>query len=279
MRKLVCLLVWFALALPALASDQKLIALTFDDGPRPYVLYGRKDLQPPAPGLLDLLDQYKAKGTFFVMGWRLTPKTWGERHETNVGITCLDAARDVLRRGHEIENHTYGHESLKLIERRRGEAAALADVEHGGAVINAVSGKPPHYLRPPLWQVTPEIRRDLQSHGYRVLTIYAGDPVALRDVNTLDYLCAGTHPVNCPKPSLAASVLRQVEQREKHGSYTHILVFHELSTTVTALQTLLPELQRRDYRFVRLDDYMRQVSDTHQTAARTSSSAVHAGTQ
>lgn len=66
------------LAEPCFAA-QKLIALTFDDGPRPYVLYGVK--QPGAasgatPGLLDVLDRNGVKATFFYMGWRLTPKTW-----------------------------------------------------------------------------------------------------------------------------------------------------------------------------------------------------------
>src|ERR1700727_2612936 len=71
---------------------EKLIALTFDDGPRPYVLFGTKG-DHPAPGLADILDQNGVKATFFVVGWRLTPKTWGEpRHEENIGVTCIDAA-------------------------------------------------------------------------------------------------------------------------------------------------------------------------------------------
>src|SRR5712672_1397241 len=41
----------------------KLIALTFDDGPRPYVLFGSKGLHP-APGLVDILDKNGVKATF-----------------------------------------------------------------------------------------------------------------------------------------------------------------------------------------------------------------------
>ena len=125
-------------ALPCLAAE-KLIALTFDDGPRPYVLYGLK--QPGAassanPGLLDVLDRNGVKATFFYMGWRLTPKTWGETpHETNIGVTCLDAAHDVLRRGHEIENHTYSHANLRIAERKKGEAWVLGDVERGAEAV------------------------------------------------------------------------------------------------------------------------------------------------
>jgi peptidoglycan/xylan/chitin deacetylase (PgdA/CDA1 family) len=65
--------------------------------------------------------------------------------------------------------------------------------------------------------------------------------------------------VNCPKPSLNAFVLREIEQREKQGVTTHILAFHELSTTVIALQTLIPELRARGYRFVTMQEYVRLV--------------------
>src|SRR5262249_13933723 len=81
-----------AAASSAFPSD-KLIALTFDDGPRPYVLFGAKG-EHSAPGLVNILDQNGVKATFFVVGWRLTPKTWGEpRHEEDIGVTCLDAAQ------------------------------------------------------------------------------------------------------------------------------------------------------------------------------------------
>ena len=39
-------------------TEEKVIALTFDDGPHPYL----------TPQILDLLDEYKAKATFFVVG-------------------------------------------------------------------------------------------------------------------------------------------------------------------------------------------------------------------
>src|SRR5262249_31692091 len=92
-------------ALPA----GKLIALTFDDGPRPYVLFGSKGIHP-APGLADVLDNNGVKATFFVVGWRLTPKTWGDRHqEENIGVTCIDAAKQLAGRGHELEDHTFSH--------------------------------------------------------------------------------------------------------------------------------------------------------------------------
>jgi peptidoglycan/xylan/chitin deacetylase (PgdA/CDA1 family) len=246
-----------SMALPCLAAE-KLIALTFDDGPRPYVLYGVK--QPGAPaGLLDVLDRNGVKATFFVMGWRLTPKTWGETpHETNIGITCLDAAHEVLRRGHEIENHTYSHANLRLAERKKGEAWVLGDVERGADVVQAVTGSKPLYLRPPDWELPDDARRDLEKRGFRILTISGENPVAERDVNSQDYLCAGKG-VGCPKPSLAQSVLKTIEQREKKGVTTDILAFHELTTTTAQLPQLIAALKAKGYRFVTVTEYMKLV--------------------
>jgi peptidoglycan/xylan/chitin deacetylase (PgdA/CDA1 family) len=256
------IVVLFCLALTlsaaAFSSDRKLIALTFDDGPRPYVLLGTKTPQP-TPGLLDLLDKDNVKATFFVMGWRLTPKSFGDRREPNIGVTCRDAAQMVLKRGHEIENHTYSHIQLRAAEKQHGEAWVIGDVDHGASMIKSLTNSQPKYLRPPDWIMWPELQNKLQSRGYTVMSISSDKPVALRDVNSQDYLCAGTHPVHCPKPSLADSLMHQIAAREKQGVYTHILTLHELSTTVASLETLIPELKARGYQFVTLEQYMKEV--------------------
>ncbi len=249
--------VLLAACLPAFANE-KLIALTFDDGPRPYVLFGTEG----SPGLISVLDANHINATFFVMGWRLTPHTWGEgRHEKNIGISCIDAAKTLLKRGDEIEDHTYSHMQLQAAERQKGEKWVIGDVNRGAEVIQAVSGAPPRYVRPPDWILPDDARRDLEQRGYRILTIKGPAPAPLRDVNSLDYLCAGTRPVHCPKPSLPASVLKQIEQREKQGIYTHILAFHELTTTTAMLPDFITQLKGRGYRFVTVSEYMKAVGN------------------
>jgi peptidoglycan/xylan/chitin deacetylase (PgdA/CDA1 family) len=243
---------------PSASTGGKLIALTFDDGPRPYVLFGSKESNR-GPGLVDILDQNGVKATFFVVGWRLTPKTWGEpRHEEDIGVTCIDAAEQLIRRGHELEDHTYSHLELRTAEKKNGEQWVMGDVDRGAQAIKAVTGSQPRYVRPPDWIITSDARRDLEQQGYRVLTISSENPVALRDVNSLDYLCAGK-AVGCPKPSLPDAVLQQIEQREKKGTYTHILAFHELSTTAAIMPRLINDLKARGYRFVTLTEYMKIV--------------------
>jgi len=239
----------------------KLIALTFDDGPRPYVLFGSKEAAHPGPGLAEILDKNGVKATFFVVGWRLTPKTWGDRHqEEDIGVTCIDAAKQLASRGHELEDHTFSHIELRTAESKKGERWVVQDVARGAEAIKAVTGVQPRFFRPPDWIIPKDARGELEREGYRILTISAEKPIALRDVNSLDYLCAGRHPVGCPKPSLVDSVLKQIEQREKKGTYTHILAFHELSTTAAIMPQLINDLKTRGYRFVTVTEYMKLVA-------------------
>jgi len=241
-------------------ATEKLIALTFDDGPRPYVLLENKG-QHPGPGLMNVLDSNGVKATFFVVGWRLTPKTWGDRrYEENIGVTCLDAAQQLLKNGFELEDHTYSHVELRTAERKNGEQWVLGDVNRGAEAIKAVTGSQPKYVRQPDWIITDDARRDLERQGYHLLTISSENPVALRDVNSLDYLCTRS-AVGCPKPSLASGVLRQIEQREKHGVFTHILAFHELSSTTAMMPELISDLKAKGYRFVTLNEYMHLVQE------------------
>src|SRR5437762_10500524 len=69
------------------AAPQKL-ALTFDDGPNPTI----------TPRLLDLLDRYNARATFFVIGRFVRERP--------------DLVREVAGRGHLVGNHTESHPNL-----------------------------------------------------------------------------------------------------------------------------------------------------------------------
>ncbi len=271
MLKITAITVLLAACVPAFANE-KLIALTFDDGPRPYVLFGNEG----KPGLISVLDQNKINATFFVMGWRLTPHTWGEgRYEKNIGITCIDAAKALLKRGDEIEDHTYSHMQLQAGEKQKGEAWVIGDVDRGAKMIQAVSGTRPKYVRPPDWILPDDARRDLEQRGYQILTIKGPAPMPLRDVNSLDYLCAGTRPVHCPKPSLVYSVLKQIEQRERQGIFTHILAFHELTTTTAMLPDFIKEVKSRGYRFVTVSEYMNLVANSTLLAQRSAPKLQH----
>src|ERR1700756_224173 len=97
------------------------LALTFDDGPNPAA----------TPLLLDLLDQYNAKATFFMIG-RFVRE-------------CPKLAREVAGRGHLIGNHTQTHPNLFWIDKR----AIRNELQQCQAALQDVVGVVPKVFRPP----------------------------------------------------------------------------------------------------------------------------------
>ena len=248
------------LGLPAATENLKLITLTFDDGPKPYVLFGTKSgAGVSSSSLLDLLDRQGVKATFFVMGWRLSKNADDRCRKVDGGVPCRQGAQEEHRRGHEIENHTYGHGAFSQMKRRYGEEWILSDIDKGSRIIESVSGTKPKYLRPPDWDIWEDFRKRIEALGYHVMTKSSAVPPALRDVDSEDYFCAGRNLSKCPKPSDYDYVLRTIEQRERHGVHVHILVFHELPQSVELLSRLIPELKKRGYTFVALQKYMEAV--------------------
>ena len=72
-------------------SSGKRIALTFDDGPHPT----------KTKEILDILDKYDVKATFFIIGVN------AERYPEIIA--------DEAARGHELANHSYSHKNLSKI--------------------------------------------------------------------------------------------------------------------------------------------------------------------
>lgn len=101
-------------------TDQKKIALTFDDGPLPNW----------TPLCLDALDAAKVPATFFVVGSRLTE---------NAGLL-----RGRIDR-HEIANHTWDHDDLS----RLGYEGVMRSISRTQEAIKEMTGRTATYLRPP----------------------------------------------------------------------------------------------------------------------------------
>jgi peptidoglycan/xylan/chitin deacetylase (PgdA/CDA1 family) len=103
-------------------TSEKVVALTFDDGPNPV----------RTPPVLDALDRRQVKATFFMMGRNV------ERFPA--------VARDVLRRGHEIGNHSYSHPKLIFMSpgRVRGEIERTDAALRGIGVAGPIHFRPPH---------------------------------------------------------------------------------------------------------------------------------------
>jgi peptidoglycan/xylan/chitin deacetylase (PgdA/CDA1 family) len=116
------------------------VALTIDDGPDPLV----------TPAVLDLLEQYGACASFFCIGER------AERYP--------DLVREIVRRGHAVENHSQHH---RLDFSLLGPRAMAREVDRAQSVLHDLSGQAPAFFRAPaglrnIWLAPLLARRGLQ---------------------------------------------------------------------------------------------------------------------
>jgi peptidoglycan/xylan/chitin deacetylase (PgdA/CDA1 family) len=119
------------------------IALTYDDGPNPA----------HTPALLELLDRFGARATFFSIGM------WAQREPALL--------REVQAAGHAVGNHTFTHPTLAL-----RTAAQVTDelsrcraaVEAAGVAFSEVDGAA--LMRPPWGRRRPGTLRAVRSAGY-----------------------------------------------------------------------------------------------------------------
>jgi peptidoglycan/xylan/chitin deacetylase (PgdA/CDA1 family) len=119
------------------------IALTFDDGPN----------EPYTSHVLNILDQYRIKATFFIIG----------QNARRYPETC----RRIVTAGNVIGNHSYHH--LKSLCLRRGRTLAR-DIELAHQTIYECTGLEPKLFRPPHGFRTPWLMRTVRNLGYTVVT-------------------------------------------------------------------------------------------------------------
>ena len=108
--------------LPPAARARNEIAITIDDGPDPDV----------TPQVLDVLDQYQVKATFFCIG---------QTAQSHPGL-----CREIARRGHDIENHSQHHRHHFSLMGPRGMSR---EVEAAQTSLMALSGRRPLFFRAP----------------------------------------------------------------------------------------------------------------------------------
>jgi len=122
-------------------TQEKVVALTFDDGPDPRF----------TPIVLDILKQYQVPATFFVVG---------QSCEKYPGLIQRELAE-----GHEIENHTYTHPDLRKDSFLQTEEEILQNQ----AVLTRLTGQEPHYFRPPKRLFTNKTVEIAKANGYQTI--------------------------------------------------------------------------------------------------------------
>lgn len=127
-------------------KSKKMIALTFDDGPN----YNTSKV-------IDVLNKYDIKATFFVLGSRA-------RNNKDILKKMADS-------GMEIGNHTYNH----LLLTKYDENKIRSEIEDTSEVIYSATKKRPKLLRPSYGSVNNKIKK------------VANMPIIIWDIDTLDW--------------------------------------------------------------------------------------------
>ena len=127
------------------ASARK-IGLTFDDGPNPAV----------TPRLLEMLDRYSARATFFLIG--------------KFARACPELVKEISACGHVIGNHSDTHANLFLRTPGgiRGELVRCQD-----AITDATHAEPPRWMRPPYGYRNPLLSGEIRRAGMRGVVMWS----------------------------------------------------------------------------------------------------------
>ena len=127
--------------LPESAAGRRQLAITVDDGPDPRI----------TPRVLDLLDERGAKATFFCIGERVQ--------------RCAEIAREMVRRGHSVENHSQRHLNYFSLLGPRG---LIAEIERAQDTIGLTTGQHPLFFRAPAGLRSPLLDPVLSRLGLRL---------------------------------------------------------------------------------------------------------------
>ncbi len=190
---------YLAAPTPAPTTGNKVIALTFDDGPGPYTAH-----------LLDILDQYGAKATFFLIGSKVSGQA--------------SVVRSIQARGHQLGNHSWSHPELpKLsVDQIAGE------IDRTNEAIRQATGVKPSILRPPYGAVNGVVLEQLRLRNMSSI---------LWSVDTRDWADRNSQIV-CSRAVAGA----------RPGAVILMHDIHQ--TSVNAVPCILSSLKQQGYSFV-----------------------------
>lgn len=131
----------FGSVMSRLPAADRVVALTFDDGPNPEA----------TPRILDVLRESQVRATFFLLGKYV--ERWPQ------------LTRRIAGEGHTIGNHGYHHRTLHL----RGPAYTRVDLCLGTDAIVRATGTPPKHFRAPHGFRSPWVNGIARELGQRAV--------------------------------------------------------------------------------------------------------------
>jgi peptidoglycan/xylan/chitin deacetylase (PgdA/CDA1 family) len=191
----------------------KQIALTFDSG------WEYKNTEK----LLDILDNYNVKATFFTRG------LWAKDHP--------DFAIVIVNHGHDLENHslTHGHMIEMTDSEVKDEISKTTDI------IKETTGFTPQLFRPPYGEYDKRILKILKEQGYNYTILWT--------VDSLDW----AEEMNGEKITKDYLVNRVLKNASNNG----IILMHVGGyETINALPDIITGLRSKGYELVKVKDML-----------------------
>ncbi len=188
-------------------TEEKKCAITFD------CAWGADDI----PRLLDILDQYQAKATFFIVG------VWAEKYPDKVKL--------IYERGHEVANHGYSHLHMSNMP----EAKLTEEIQRCSKTLEDITGSTIKLFRPPYGEYDAQTVRASRKLGHEIIQW---------DCDSLDW----------KKTMTKENIYSRVVKKVTNGS---IILFHnDTQYTEAVLPEILKTLTDTGYSCVTVSDML-----------------------
>jgi peptidoglycan-N-acetylglucosamine deacetylase len=197
-------------------SNEKVVALTFDDGPSAVW----------TPRILDALKEANVKATFFMLGMHVQKYP--------------EIARRVAQEGHEIGNHTYDHHGLFYYKPEELDR----EVRDAEKAILSATGIKTKYFRPPKAWITSKEKKQLNNMGYKTVlwSLNSKDWVTFDDHFIISFILHHVQPGDIILFHDSGGVFRPEGGNRKE--------------TVKTIPRLVQKLRERGYRFVTISQLL-----------------------
>ena len=186
--------------------DDKVISISFDAS------WGADKTIP----ILDILDQYDVKTTFFLVG------NWVDKYPEMV--------QEIFRRGHEIGNHSDTHAHMSQLSEQgiRDELRTMSDK------VEKLTGVRPTLFRPPYGDYNDRVIRVSRAEGYEAVQW---------SIDSLDWKDRGTQ-----------DIIKQCTYRVDNGDI--VLFHNDSNDIVNALPAVIQHYQALGFRIIPVSEIL-----------------------
>ncbi|OKL57657.1 hypothetical protein UA08_07213 [Talaromyces atroroseus] len=205
-------------------------AMTFDDGPNEYT-----------SDLLDILDKFQAKATFFITGVNS-----GKGQIDDFSRPWGSLIQRMHRDGHQLASHTWSHQDLNKITHRQRRDQLLKNE----AALRNIMGGIPTYMRPPYSNCNKSCMKDMAKLGYHVVYF---------DLDTADYLNDSPEKIQVSK----AIVNDALSNTQKSNNKPFLAIGHDThaQTVYNLTAHILQRVNETGYRAVTVGECLNDPRD------------------